>query len=112
MKLRLRAALLIFLAMAAAKSGLAAYRSIQPTGSVLPADIYEKYSMRQNEAVYCLKICDGYVAVYDAKRVRSPLSMTGIESADLRKADRAMLEKGIPVDSDTELLELLEDLGS
>ena len=112
MKLRLRAALLIFLAMAAAKTGLAAYKSIQPTGSVLPADIYEKYSRRRDEAVYCLKICDGYVAVYDAKRARAPLSMTGIESTALRRADRAMLEKGIPVDSHTELLELLEDLGS
>ena len=109
MKLRLRAALLIFLAMAATRSGLAAYKSIQPTGSVLPTDIYEKYSRRSEEAVYCLKICDGYVAVYDAKRARAPLSMTGIESAALRSADRAMLEKGIPVDNDRELL---EDLGS
>ena len=41
-----------------------------------------------------------------------PVTVTAIEVSNLRGADRAMLEKGIPVSDKSELLELLEDLGS
>ena len=58
------------------------------------------------------KSCDGFVAVYTASRSRAPESVTAIEVASLRSADRAMIERGIPVADRQELLELLEDLGS
>lgn len=113
MKLRIRIALLILLSLTALKAGVGAYRSIKPYAlSALPEDIYYKYSMRGGKAVYCLKSCDGFVAVYDAEHSRAPLSITVIETGCLRDIDRAMLDRGIPVESDTQLLELLEDLGS
>lgn len=113
MKLRLRAGLTVLLAMAAVRSALGAYRSIQPASDALvPKDIYSRYVQRQDAARYYLKSCDGLVAVYDAEKQRTPLKITVIETARLRNADRAMLDKGIPVTSKVQLLELLEDLGS
>ena len=63
-------------------------------------------------AEYFLKNCDGFVAVYRSTKGRAPESVTAIEIAGLRAADRAMLERGIPVSDRQELLELLEDFGS
>lgn len=113
MKMRLKAALIILLSLAAMRTAFGAYRSIKPYAlSALPEDIYYKYAVRDGNAVYCLRSCDGYVAVYDAEHPRTPLNITVIETACLRSIDRAMLDKGIPVESDVQLLELLEDLGS
>ncbi len=113
MKMRLRAGLVILLSLAALRAGIAAYKSIRPYAlSVLPEDIYLKYSTRLDNAAYCLKSCGGYVAVYDTEHPRTPLNITVIETAFLRDVDRAMLDKGIPVENDVQLLELLEDLGS
>ena len=52
------------------------------------------------------------IAVYEGSHTREPLLVTQIELSELRRADRAMIEAGLPVLSRTELLELLEDLGS
>ena len=113
MKTRLRIALMILLTLAALRSGIGAYKSIRPYAlSAVPEDIYLKYSGSEERAAYCLKNCDGYVAVYDPAHPRTPLDVTVIETSCLRSIDRAMLERGIPVESDTQLLELLEDLGS
>ena len=104
---------MILLSLAALRSGIGAYRSIRPYAlAALPEDIYFKYSEHGDQAVYCLKSCDGYVAVYDVSHPRTPLNVTVIETACLRDIDRAMLDKGIPVGNDVQLLELLEDLGS
>ncbi len=83
-----------------------------PADSRLPKELYERYAVRSEAAEYVLKNCGNYVAVYDRDRSREPLSVTGIELRCLRAADRAMVEAGIPVISDRELLLLLEDLGS
>ena len=113
MKTRLRIALLILLSLAALRSGVGAYRSIKPYAlSALPEDIYFKYSVHDEKALYCIKSYDGYVAVYDSSRPRTPLNITAIETVCLRDIDRAMLDRGIPVETDVQLLELLEDLGS
>ena len=113
MKTRIRVALMILLSLAALRTGIGAYRSIKPYAlSALPEDIYLKYSAHDDQAVYCLKSCDGFVAVYDTSHPRTPLNITVIETACLRDIDRAMLDRGIPVGSDVQLLELLEDLGS
>lgn len=113
MKMRIRAGLVVLLSLAALTVGIKAYGSIKPYAlSVLPEDIYLKYSTRLDSAAYCLKSYDGYVAVYDAAHIRTPLNITVIETAFLRDVDRAMLDKGIPVENDVQLLELLEDFGS
>ena len=53
MKLRLRAGLTVLLAMAAVKSGLTAYRSIQPVSDAnLPQEIYSRFAQRQEAAEY------------------------------------------------------------
>ena len=113
MKTRLKAALMILLSLAALRSGISAYKSIKPYAlSALPKDIYLKYAAHDDKAAYCLKSCDGFVAVYDPSHPRTPLNITVIETACLRDIDRAMLDRGIPVGNDVQLLELLEDLGS
>ena len=113
MKLRIRAALLVLLGTAAVYTGLGAAHSLRPASrDALPAEIYARYSSREERAQYFLKSCDGFVAVYKSVKGRMPESVTAIEVASLRAADRAMLERGIPVADREELLELLEDLGS
>ena len=113
LRLRVRAAFLVLLAMTAVKVGREAYDSIRPNAAaILPDGLYERFSLRADSAEYCLKSYDGYIAVYKMKQDRAPVSMTSIEICALRSADRAMLERGIPVDNDRQLLELLEDLGS
>lgn len=113
MKLRVRIALLVMLSAAAAYTGVCAGRSLHPAArDPLPAEIYARYSSREESAKYFLKNCDGFVAVYSGAKGRTPETVTAIEVASLRGADRAMLERGIPVVDREELLELLEDFGS
>lgn len=113
MKLRLRAGLLMVLAAAAAYTGAEAYRTLQPPSrDELPMQIYAALAARAEEAQFFLRSCGGYVAVYRDAKYKTEPELTAIETAELRSADRAMLEKGIPVSGRSELLELLEDLGS
>ena len=69
-------------------------------------------SCSADSAEYYLRDSNGRVAVYAGRRDKSPLSVTAIETAGLRSADRAMLRGGIPVADTQALLRLLEDLGS
>ena len=113
MKLKFRAGLLAALSAAAVYTGARACRSLRPAvRDALPAEIYARYSSREESAEYFLKNREGYVAVYTGKRASELSDVTQIEVDGLRTADKAMLEKGIPVVSRTELLTLLEDLGS
>ena len=110
---RLRVALLMVLAAAAAFTGAEAWRGLRPQkNSLLPRAIYDSYAAREEDAVCFLRQSGDYVAVYETKRAREPVQVTGIELSSLRTADRAMVEAGIPVLSRQELLMLLEDLGS
>ncbi len=111
MNFRLRAGVLAVLGAAAVYASLGAVKSLRPTArDVLPTEIYARYAMREENAQFFLKNCDGFVAVYKGAKGRTPESVTAIEIASLRSADRAMLNKGIPVSTRQELLELLEDL--
>ena len=113
MGLRLRIALLLVLAAAAAFAGGEAWRSLRtPEDRDLPHEIYDAYAAREEDALYYLRESEGRVAVFETKRGREPLRVTGIELRSLRAADRAMVRAGIPVLSRQELLSLLEDLGS
>lgn len=113
MKIKLKLALLTVLTAAAVYTGSEAARSLRPTThDALPTEIYARYSSREESAKFFLKNCDGFVAVYAGTKGRTPETVTSIEISSLRGADRAMLERGIPVADRQELLELLEDFGS
>ena len=107
MGLRIRIGLLICLAMGAVFTGMEAVRTLRPEKSeVIPETVYAQYGE------FFLRSSGGYVAVYTGQKEKEPVTVTAIEVSNLRGADRAMLEKGIPVSDKSELLELLEDLGS
>ena len=113
MAIRVKMALLMCLAALAAFFGAEAWRGLQPQVSeMLPQEIYARFTARADAAQYYLKNEGGYVAVYEGAKGRQPLRVTGIELSCLRRADRAMIEAGLPVTSHRELLLLLEDLGS
>lgn len=113
MKLRSRIALLLVLAAGALYAGGEAWNSLQPgTTHTMPEELYSRFARKEAEAEYYLRSCDGFVAVYGAKKSRSPVSVTAIEVSALRGTDRVLLERGIPVADRMELLSLLEDLGS
>ena len=55
---------------------------------------------------------EGSVAIFDGGDAVAPRSVTDIEIGSLRAADRALIERGLPVESEEALQALLEDLGS
>lgn len=113
MSLRFRLSMLLCLIFAAFVSGYGAYSSIrQGAERALPQELYDRLSAEGQDAEYFLRPSGGYVGIYTGSRARTPLSVTGIELSALRGADRALIEKGIPVASHEALLYLLEDLGS
>lgn len=112
MGLKLRIALMGCLIAAAAFTAAEAYRSIVPKGSDIPQEVYAQFLGQEEEAEYFLRPCQGYVAVYEGKLDKTPLSVTDIELNNLRGTDRALVQQGIPVGDRRELLALLEDLGS
>lgn len=113
MRLKLRVSLLLLLFVTAVFTACMASRSLQPQWKRwMPEEIYENLSRKAGRAEYFLGGSEGYVAVFQGRKDTMPLSTTAIELQSLRLADRAMLEKGIPVSDDTALLQLLEDLGS
>ncbi len=112
MGLKLRIALMGCLVAAAAYTAAEAYRSIAPKDGDIPQEVYAQFLSREEEAEYFLRPCQGYVAVYEGKRDKTPVSVTEIEISNLRGTDRALVQQGIPVGDRRELLALLEDLGS
>lgn len=112
MGIRLKAAVLAAAAAGAVLSAAGAMRSIHRGIAPVPAEIAEKFRFGRDDAMYYVRGHRGYVAVFSERRGGKPEKVTDIELAGLRQADMGLLEKGIPVDSRGELLELLEDLGS
>lgn len=113
MKTKIRAGLLVCLIIAAAFSVYGAYGSIRRSSpNAVPDEVYAQFKGSEGSAEYYLRSCNGYVAVYSVGRSRSPMTMTDIETAQLRGMDRALLDNGIPVLDRAALLYLLEDLGS
>ena len=111
--MKLRIGLMCILLSAALYFSSEAVRSLKHAAdSSLPCEVYSQYESQKNAARYFLKSRGGYITVFGESGCRKPLETTGIETGILRRADRAMLEKGIPVRDRTQLLELLEDLGS
>lgn len=111
--MKVKAALLLCLMAAAALAVGGAWRSLHRGGApVLPEEIEARFAGREESAAYFLRDAEGRVAVYEGRRSREPMAVTGIETANLRTTDRTLLRQGIPVTDGDELLRLLEDLGS
>ncbi len=110
MGLKIRIALMTCLVAAAAFAASEAYKSIIPAQTVIPEEVYAQFRAREDEAQFFLRPCDGYV--YDGQREKVPVTVTEIEIGSLRSTDKALIQKGIPVTDQRELLSLLEDLGS
>lgn len=112
-KLKIKIAILFLLLSAALYSGAQAIGSVEKNRQCsLPEKIYGEFEEKAADAQFYVKNSGGYVTVFEDRHYRNPLRVTEIETDCLRKADIAMLEKGIPVTDRTELLRLLEDLGS
>ena len=111
MKTALRLALMAVMVTLAITAARGAITTIRKTEERIPAEVYARYQAKSGRARYLLREKDGFVAVYQSGENR-PLRMTDIETPLLRRADRAMLEKGIPAEDLAEVLALLEDLGS
>ncbi len=110
---RLKIALLMGVIAAAVYAGTEAYRTLSPAGGGdLPQELYASYAAKSDIAQFFLKDSGGYVAIYDKARGHTPLAVTDIELDCLRRADKAMVQAGLPVADRWELLQLLEDLGS
>ncbi|MCR5663462.1 MAG: hypothetical protein K6G17_01130 [Oscillospiraceae bacterium] len=111
--IRVRSFLLACLMAAAALAARRAYASIRPAWERdLPEELLRTLESAGEEAEFVLRGQDGFVAVCPAGRRAKPERITDIELSTLRSADRALLERGIPVSDRRALLELLEDLGS
>lgn len=65
-----------------------------------------------SEGSYVLGEVDGNVAVFTGGDMENPVSVTNIELGQLREADRDMISAGLVAGSESELMQLLEDLGS
>ena len=112
MGIRIKAAILLCLLSAAAYSVFGAYESMQRSSSkAMSAELSAGFA-DPIKAEYFLRDSGGYVAVYEGRLSRTPVSVTAIETQLLRDTDRELLAMGIPVPDGAELLQLLEDLGS
>ncbi len=65
-----------------------------------------------NEDSYVLKIEDGVVVVFAEKDTTRPIIVTDIYAGTLRNLDREELTRGIYVENETALQQLLEDFSS
>ncbi|MBR1660623.1 MAG: BofC C-terminal domain-containing protein [Oscillospiraceae bacterium] len=105
MKIGIRAALCVLTAASAAAMAGFTLSGLDP-GSAVTA------SMGETDSMYVLGTSEGLVAVYPGGGSRQPLEVTEISLSTLRQSDREALEAGLPVGSQEELAQLLEDLGS
>lgn len=112
MATKLKILLLVSLCACALWSAVGAARSMEPMQQALPQEVYARFKAQEEQAEYYVGEHEGHVAVYSSRRARRPISVTGIELESLRRADRALMLKGIPICHREQLLEVLEDLSS
>ena len=82
-----------------------------PAGAADEPDTAIVWPQDAENAQFILREYDGCVAVFAAGD-STPITMTDIPVRDLREADRALLNAGLPAADRDEVLTLLEDLGS
>ena len=111
-KLQAKYALLGALVLLAGVSAAGALGGIQQNAPPTPTVYTYEWNCSMEEAAFVLRESDGYVGVFESAGARKPVTVTDIEVAGLRDADRDMLSAGIAVCDRQELLSLLEDFGS
>lgn len=110
---RWQTVLLMLLAAAAIYLGGEAAATLEsPADPSFPSDIYAAFAVRAEQAACYLRPCGNRIAIYATRRSKEPTALTDIDLNTLRSADLAMVRRGIPVSGRSELLMLLEDLGS
>lgn len=82
---------------------LAGFSPSRPARAVLP---------EVSEGSFVLGELDGNIAVFASGNMDEPITVTNIELKQLREADRSMISAGLVAGSESELMQLLEDLGS
>ena len=112
MKKLFRLLLLLFMLAAAAACAASAYSTVKARPSQMPDAVYAALVSACNDPECYLGESNGCVAVFADRGRRKAIRITDIELAALRRGDKAMLERGIPVADERSLLSLLEDLGS
>ena len=110
MKLKTRIAVLSVLVVAAAGMSVKALSTVKPADPA-PQPVQIAASQPEN-ARYYLRESGGFVAVFAGDNGITPLDVTDIEVTTLTEVDRELMRVGIPAENKTELLCLLEDLGS
>ena len=110
MKSGIKTALLGMMILLAAVSAWGAVKTVRRAEDPIPTEIYAGFCSKSGRAQYLLREED-VVAVYRSGENRAD-RLTEIETAALRRSDRAMLRRGIPVENLGEVLLLLEDRGS
>lgn len=105
MKLKIKIALCLLLAVFAAASLLAVLASL----GVLPGNDSIPTAA---ESVYTLRAWDGCVAVFCPPDAEAPVTLTDIRVRDLPLHDRLALTGGIAAADYGEVARLLEDFGS
>ena len=111
MKMGIKTALLCMMIVLAAVSAWGAVKTVRRSEDPIPAEIYAGFCAKSGRAQYLLREEGGVVTVYRSGENRAE-RVTEIETAALRRSDRAMLRRGIPAENLGEVLLLLEDLGS
>lgn len=110
MSLRVKLYVMCLMIIAAAFTIFAAAATLVPQNTALPEEIYGGFLDRAENAQFFIRSSNDVIAVYAEGREKKPIALTKIPLSVLRSADRAMVEKGIPVSDRGELLLLLEDL--
>ena len=104
--------LLMSAAAVCAVSAIGGIASAARSEPSLAAEFDYVPSCSLSEAEYVLREYEGCIAVFASVADTSPVSLTDIEVATLRDADRQILKTGLAVSNREELLTLLEDLGT
>ena len=81
------------------------------TAGCAAASVHVRAAEHTESTGFILRDCNGRLAVYAAGE-KEPVTITEIETASLREHDRALVESGLLLKTQEEVLLLLEDLGS
>lgn len=75
-------------------------------------DLSEANKSPTESVTYIVKDFNGNVAVFSKNVMDHPFRITNVYTKSLPAKDRAMLKMGVEAENESELNELLEDLGS
>ena len=90
---------------------IAVIMSAATVNSFLEKDVPGSTEVQSAEE-YMIMAHHGKIAVFSSNQLDAPLAVTDISVNTLRDSDRRMLADGIKLSSETQVAQLLEDLGS